>query len=102
MNTIELIYVILFSVISMIAILTITRKMSVGIGLTAIATGLIIAWIMSPYMEIVMYPVTQSLFYGATWGIPAILGVIHTASLIYIAIVGFYNLIASGGKITWA
>lgn len=102
MNTIEISYLIIFTVISLILMLTITRKMSMGIGLTAIGTGLIIAWILSPYMLIVIHPVGQALFYGGNWNISAILGLIHLASLIYITLVAFYNLFASGGKITWA
>jgi hypothetical protein len=102
MNNIELAYLIIFSVISLIAILTITRKMSMGIGLTAIGTGLIIAWILSPYSVIIMHPVGQALFYGGEWNISAILGIVHLASLVYITLVAFYNLLASGGKISWA
>ena len=101
-TSIELIYAIIFGVISVIGILTITRKMSIGIGLIGIGLGMAIAYILSPYMDVVMNPITQSIFYGAVWDIPAILGVLHIASLVFMVIVAMYNLMASGGKIIWA
>jgi len=99
---IELIYVILFSIITVIGILGATKKMSMGIALIGIGLGLTIAYIFAPYMEIVMSPLTQAIWYGATWGLGAFLAVGHIASLIFLVVVAAYNLMSSGGKIVWA
>lgn len=98
----ELAYLILFSCIFIIGILGVTRKMSMGIALSGIGAGLIIAWIMAPYMEVVMTPIGQAIFYNGVWTISAILGLAHLVSLIAICILAGYNLMSSGGKITWA
>ncbi len=102
METIEISYMILFAVIAIIAILTITRKMSLGIGIIGIALGFIIAYVLAPYMSIVIYPVGQAMFYGGSWGLPAILGIAHLASLIVMVGIAGYNLLSSGGRIIWA
>lgn len=99
---IEIAYWVLFAIISVIAILGITRKLNIGIALAGIVLGLIVAWLLAPYMEIVIYPVGQALFYGGSWSIPALLGLIHLATMIIIVGEAGYNLSISGGKIVWA
>lgn len=99
---IEISYMIIFAAIIITAILAFTRKMSMGIGLTGMGLGFGIAYILGPYMQIVIGPMGDALFYGGEWTIPAILGVIHLSSMIFVVIVAIYNLMSSGGKIVWA
>lgn len=99
---IEISYAILFASIAIIAILTVTRKMSMGIGIVGIALGFAISLILAPYMTMVITPVGQALFYGGDWSLAAILGLTHLASMIVLVGMAAYNLISSGGKIIWA
>jgi hypothetical protein len=99
---IEISYMILFASIIIVGILTITRKMSMGIGIAGIGSGLLIAWLLSPYMAIVIEPVGQFLFYGGDLTLSAMLGIGHLASLIVMTGMAGYNLMSSGGKIIWA
>jgi hypothetical protein len=99
---IEISYMILFAVIIIVAILSITRKMSLGIGLAGIGAGLLIAWVMAPYMNIVIGPIGEALFYGGNWTIAAIVGIVHLGTLIAMTGMATYNLMSSGGKIIWA
>ena len=99
---IEMIYVIIFAVIAILAVLSLTKKMSIGIALIGIGTGLGITMVLSDYTNIVMYPITQAIFYSGDWTLAVYLGIAHLASLVFLASVAGYNLFASGGKITWA
>jgi hypothetical protein len=99
---IEIMYMILFACIVIIGILAITKKMSIGIGLVGVGTGLLIAWLLAPYMSIVIGPVGQAIFYGGDWSMQAILGVIHLSTMIVMTGMAGYNLMSSGGKIVWA
>lgn len=99
---IETSYAILIGVVIILTILTVTRKMSLGIGLIGIGTGFGIAFLLAPYTEIVMSPVGNAIIYGGAWTINVILGVAHLATMIIIVIIAAYNLMASGGKIIWA
>lgn len=99
---IEISYAILYSIVIITLILTITRKMSMGIGIVGIGLGLGIAYILAPYMSIVIEPLGQALFYGATWTIPAYLGAGHLITLLGLVGMAVYNLLSSGGKIIWA
>ena len=99
---IEISYLLLFASIFIVAILTVTRKMSLGIGLVCIGLALLISWILAPYTAIVMSPVTMAIFYGGDWTLGAILGISHLISMILLVIVAVYNLMRSGGKIIWA
>lgn len=99
---IEISYWVLFACITIIGILGATRKMSLGIALSGIGLGLAVAWVLAPYLDIVIEPIRQVLWFGGVWGIPAILGIIHLATLIVMVGMAGYNLASSGGKIAWA
>lgn len=99
---IEISYMVLFACIIIIGILGATRKMSLGIAIIGMGLGLLVAWILAPYMAVVIEPVGQALFYGGSWGYMAILGIIHLATLIIMVGMAGYNLASSGGKIAWA
>lgn len=99
---IEISYMVLFACIIIIGILGASRKMSLGIAMIGMGLGLIVSWVLAPYMSIVIEPVGMAIFYGGTWGIMAILGLIHLATLIIMVVMAGYNLASSGGKIAWA
>lgn len=99
---IEISYMVLFACITIIGILGATRKMSMGIALIGIGLGLAVAWVLAPYMAIVIEPVGQAIFYGGNWTLGAMLGIIHLATLIVMVGMAGYNLASSGGKIAWA
>ena len=99
---IEISYMVIYAAIIITLILTVTRKMSMGIGLTGIGTGFAIAYFLGPYMQIVMGPLGQAIFYGGDWSLQAILGAMHLGSMVVILLVAIYNLMSSGGKIVWA
>ena len=99
---IEIVYLSIFTLISLIAILAYTEKMSVGIAMLAIIFGAVICFIFAPYMQMVITPIGYAIFYG--YGITNLVlaGTYHLVSLIFMLVVAIYNLIVSGGKITWA
>lgn len=99
---IEISYAIIFSVIAILFALSITGKMSLGIGLVGMFVGFGIAWLIGPYSQIVMGPVGDAIAYGGIWTLAAILGTIHLASMIIMAVMVALNLMRSEGKITWA
>ena len=99
---IEIIYLAIFTLISLIAILTYTNKMSIGIALVSIIIGSIICYVFAPYMQLVISPIGYVITYGYDITYFIIAGILHLISLIFIVSVALYNLIVSGGKITWA
>ena len=99
---IELSYMIIFAVMFVIAILSVTRKMSLGIGIMGLLAAFGVGWYLSPYTEIVINPITNAIFYNGDWTLAAILGLTHLITMIIVCIIASYNLLKSGGKIVWA
>ena len=99
---IELAYWILFSIIAIIGILTFTNKMSFGIGIIGLLAGFVISYLLAPYMNIVMQPVGQAIFYGGAFTFPVILAIIHFILMVIAVFVAIYNLMSSEGEIIWA
>ena len=99
---IELIYLSIFSLIGLIAILTYTKKMSVGIALTSIIFGSTICYVFAPYMQMIIKPIGYVIMYGYSINWFVGVAIFHLISLIIMLGVASYNLIVSGGKIAWA
>ena len=99
---IELIYLSIFSLITMITILTYTEKMSIGIGLMSIIFGSIICYIFAPYMQMIISPIGNWIIYNYNLSYFVMAGLLHIFSLVFLVGIAIYNLIVSGGKISWA
>lgn len=99
---IELTYLIIFTLITLIIILAYTNKMTVGIAIMSIVFGSLICYIFAPYMQLVISPVGDYIFYGYSLSFFVISAIAHIISLVIMLIVALYNLLISGGKITWA
>lgn len=102
LGEIEVVYLAIFTLIGLITILTYTNKMSVGIALLSLIFGIIICIIFAPYMQLIITPIGYVIFYGYTPTNFIIAGIAHLISLFFMLGVSIYNLVVSGGKITWA
>lgn len=102
MEQIEIIYVMIFSIIALMTILAYTSKMSVGIALMSIIFGSVICYIFAPYMQLIISPIGNWIFYSYDLNLVVFVSLIHIFSLVFLLLVAMYNLIVSGGKITWA
>lgn len=98
----EIIYIIIIAIITLFTILAYTRKMSTGIALASILTGIGITYLFNDYMQMLIHPLSNSIFYGYTWSLFAIMVLINIILLFIAVIVRGYNLYTSGGKIGWA
>ena len=102
MQYIEVVYVTIFAIITLFTILTYTRKMSTGIALMSLVTGVAIAWLFIDYMNMLIQPLNNVIFYGYPWSLFTLM-VLTQIILFCIAIaIRGYNLFTSGGKIGWA
>jgi len=99
---IEMIYLAIFSLMALITILAYIEKMSIGIAIMSIIFGSIICYIFAPYMQIIVSPIGNWIIYGYGIDYFIIVGIAHIISLVFLVAVALYNLIVSGGKITWA
>lgn len=99
---IEILYAMILSITAFFGILSYTRKISVGIALLSIIFGVGISLLMAPYMQLVIAPIGDYLFYGYTLNTLIIVSIFHLISMIAMIFVAGYNLIRSGGKITWS
>lgn len=102
MQQIEIIYVIIFAIITLFTILAYTRKMSTGIALASALTGIGVAWGFSPYMELLIRPLGNVIFYNYAWTLLAFMVLINIILLFLLVSIRGYNLSQSGGKIGWA
>lgn len=99
---IEILYIIVISLITLFSILAYTKKMSTGIALFSLLTGIGITWLLNNYISMLIHPLSNTIFYGYSWNLFTIM-VLAQIVLVFIAvIVRGYNLYISGGKIGWA
>lgn len=99
---IEILYAMILSITAFFGILAYTRKVSVGIALLSVIFGVGMSLLMAPYMQLVIAPIGDYIFYGYALNTIIIASIFHLLSMIAMIIVAGYNLIASGGKITWS
>lgn len=100
--TLEILYIITFGLIMLFTILAYTKKMSIGIALISLITGVGIAWLFSPYMTIAITPITNWVVYGYTFTWYTFVALAHLISLFALVIIAGYNLLRSKGEIIWA
>jgi len=98
----EIIYITIIAIITLFTILAYTRKMSTGIALFSILTGLGVTWLLNSYMQMLIRPLSNSIFYGYSWTLLAIMVLINIFLLSAIIIERGYNLYISEGEIGWA
>lgn len=99
---IEIVYLTIFAIITLFTILAYTRKMSTGIALMSLITGIGVSWLFIDYMNLLIHPLSNAIFYGYGWSLLTIM-VLTQIILFCIAIaIRGYNLFTSGGKIGWA
>lgn len=99
---VELLYVLTFGLVMLFSILAVYKKMSVGIALVSLATGIGIAWLFAPYMAIAIAPIVDYVVYGYTFTWQTGVAMAHLGSLFAMVIIAGYNLLRSGGRIIWA
>ena len=100
--TLEILYIITFALVMLFSILAYTKKMSIGIALISLITGIGVAWLFSPYMSIAIAPITNWVVYGYAFTWYTLVAVAHLVSLFAMVIIAGYNLLRSEGKIIWA
>lgn len=101
MITIDLIYA-LPIIISVIAIFGMYfDKVNWFTGFMGILTGFGITYYISPYTDLIMTSLSNSLWYGYSWGLFEVLGLIHLATIFIMSGIALYNLYMSNGKKLW-
>lgn len=99
--TIDLIYA--FPIIlSIIAILGMyLEKVNWFIALMGIVIGFGLTYYIAPYTAIIMGSLSNSLWYGYSWGLFEYLGLIHLITICIMSAIAIYNLYMSNGKKLW-
>lgn len=101
-TSIEILYAIPIGILIAVLIGTFYGKLTLPIGFIGVVLGLVLAWLLAPYIALVMEPLTNSIWYGYEWTLLEIFGLTHIASVFTMAGVGLYNLYRSGGVTFWA
>lgn len=99
---IELVYATIVGIIALFTILAYTRKMSTGIAVMSMITGISIAWLFIDYMNMLIHPLSNTIFYGYPWTLFTIMVATQITLFIIAIIIRGYNLFTSGGEIGWA
>lgn len=99
---IEILYVVTFTLIMLFSVLAYTKKMSIGIAIISMITGLGIAWLLAPYMQIALSPLVNWIVYGYVFTWHTGVALAHISTLFIMVGIAGYNLLHSGGKIIWA
>jgi hypothetical protein len=102
LNQIELLYAIPIGILISVLIATFYGKLSMPIGFIGVMAGIGIAWLLSPYIALIMNPLTNCIWYGYEWTLLTMFGLLHIISVFVIASESLYNLYLSGGIKTWA
>lgn len=102
MLQLEILYIIVFAIITLFTVLAYTRKMSTGIALFSLLTGIGIVWTFNQFMQMMINPLSNVIFYGYSWTILTFMVLVNIILIIIALIVRGYNLTISGGKIGWA
>lgn len=101
MITIDLIYAIPI-IISVIAIFGMYfEKLNWFTGFIAIIGGFGIAYYIAPYTTLIMGSLSNSLWYGYSWGLFEYLGLLHLITIAIMSAIALYNLYMSNGKKLW-
>lgn len=101
MITIDLIYMIPI-IISVIAILGLYfEKVNWFTALIGILIGFGIAFYIAPYTDLIMTPLSNSLWHGYGWGWIEYLALTHLITLFIMCGIALYNLYMSNGKKLW-
>lgn len=102
MIKLEILYIIVFAIITLFTVLAYTRKMSTGIALFSLLTGIGIVWTFNAYMQMMITPLSNVIFFSYEWSYLAFMVLVNVILIILALIVRAYNLTITGGKIGWA
>lgn len=97
----ELVYILTFTFIMLFSVLAYTKRMSVGIALLSMITGVGITWLFAPYMNLALAPFINWVMYGYVLNWITVVSIAHLVSLFAMVGIAGHNLIKSGGKIIW-
>lgn len=101
MYTIEIIYIVPF-IFSIFALLGIYFKaINWFTAFISICASFGIGYLISPYTQLIIKPISNSLWYGYTWGLLEYIGIIHICTLFIMSFIALYNLYMSNGKKLW-
>lgn len=98
---IEILYFIPLIVLIIVAFAFWIEKIDWVIGIISIALAFIVAWLLQAYTAVVMTPLGNALWYGYSWGIVEILGLVHLILIFLCTFRAVYNLWVSKGKVIW-
>lgn len=100
---IELLYAISIGIAISILIATYFGKLTIPMAILSFLTfGLGIAWLLAPYTTLIMTPLSNSIWYGYSWGYVEIFALAHIISTFFWVLpIMFYNFYATGGKTGW-
>ena len=101
-TSIEILYVIPLGILIAVLIASFYGKLNLPIAFIGVISGILLAWLLAPYIALVMGPLTNTIWYGYDWTLLEAIGLLHIISVFSMAGVGLYNLWRSGGVKIWA
>lgn len=101
MVTIELVYLIPLTIMMICAFAVFFNQLNVFFGFVATGISFVVSYIIAPYTDTVITPVSNSIWYGYSWGLIEILGLIDIILIFAMSIIAVNNLWLSKGKKFW-
>lgn len=98
---IDLLFLIPLMVLLITAVATWYQKLNLWVAFIGTLTAFGITYWLAPYQELVLNPLTSSLWYGYSWGYLEIVTAIHIITLFIMSGIAVYNLYMTGGKKIW-
>lgn len=102
LTQIELLYAIPIGLLLASAIAIYYNRLNPVIAGIGILGGIGIAWALAPYITLIMIPIHNAIFYGYSWSLLVILGILHIILIFIIVALFLKNLYISKGKRGWA
>lgn len=99
--TIELLYLIMFIIMFLIALAGYFGVVNEWIVLAGVIAGSVLVFIISPFTDLVISPLGNVLLYGYDWTI-LIYAIVYNVAIMFLLVVrAFYNLYLSKGRKIW-
>lgn len=101
MVTIELTYLIPLMILVIVGLAVWFDQLNLFIGFIGSAIAFVVSYYIAPYTDTIITPVSNSIWYGYSWGMVELLGLLDLILIFAMVIVAVNNLYLSKGKKFW-
>lgn len=98
---IEIMYLVPLVVLGIVAFAVYFNQLNWFTGLIGAGTGFAIAYYSADYTNLIITSVSNSIWYGYSWGWIEMLGLVHIITLFIMMAIAINNLWLSNGKKLW-